>query len=169
VMGGPTFEPALSYGCCTNDMDTGFNVGGAVGTDLSDWLGRNWSNWAAQGDVLYTDSGYDCCGTNLETLTLMGDVVYNFRNRSRFTPYMGVGIGAVDDMVSDPVHGTSTGWAFAYQAFVGVDYRAWRNVSLFGEYRYQSSVDATVSGDVGKVSNVGYESHNLIFGARLHF
>lgn len=166
VSGGPTFDPNLSFGCCNYSLNTGYNVGGGIGTDLGDWLGPD---WAVQGDIFYTHSQYTCCTDNtLSSLSLMGDLVYNWRNDSPFTPYIGAGLGGVDDMYSNISGASADGWAFGYQFFVGLDWAAFENVSVFGEYRYQGSSNTTISGSYGTIGNVGYESHNLTFGLRLH-
>jgi opacity protein-like surface antigen len=166
VSGGPTFDPTLSFGCCNYGVNTGYNIGGAVGTDLAGWLGPD---WAVQGDIFYTKSQYTCCsGNDLATLSLTGNLVYNWHNNSPFTPYIGAGIGGVDDMYTNVSGASADGWAFAYQFFVGVDWAAFQNVSVFGEYRYQGSSNTTISGSYGTEGNIGYASNNLVFGLRLH-
>jgi opacity protein-like surface antigen len=169
VMGGPTFDPDQTFGCkavaCTYALNTGFNVGGGVGTDLSGLLGPD---WAVQGDVFYTDSEYTGYSNDLTTLSLMGDLIYNWHNSSSFTPYVGFGIGGVDDMYKNHVGTSASGWAFGWQALVGVDWAVFQDVSLFGEYRYQSASDTTISGSFPTRTNVSYSSNNISFGLKWH-
>jgi OOP family OmpA-OmpF porin len=162
VMGGPTFDPSLPYGGLKFNMKTGYNVGGAIGTSLDNWFGPD---WAVQGDVLYTSSQYSGFASHMSSTSVMGDIVYNWKNSSAWTPYIGAGLGAVDVDYRSTQFPTFQGdaWAFGYQGFVGLDVSVAHDVSLFGEYRYQGASKVTVKG----TSDIGYESNNLTFGVKV--
>ena len=66
---------------------------------------------------------------------------YDFSNSSRFTPYLGIGIGPslID---TDQVFGNSnknTDITFGYQGKLGVSYEAFESTDLFLEGAYQAT------------------------------
>lgn len=84
-------------------------------------------------------------GLNLITT----DLFYHFLNKSRFTPYAGLGVGLsiphVEVTTVAPLFPSHT---FEYQisgialaGLVGVDVRIWQALSLFGEYKLNYSQD----------------------------
>jgi OOP family OmpA-OmpF porin len=186
--GGVTFDPTQDFGCasCGVSVDTGFNVGFGLGTTLDRWFSPN---WALQGDLFYTNSSYTgatchptegfthpICTAHLNSLSLMGSVIYNWHNSTDFTPYVGFGIGGVDVMVDTHTtappflpNGAWTGWRFGWQAIAGVDFRVDDLFSIYGEYRYQDGGSGTVRQEgFADLHNVQYTSNNVSVGVKLH-
>jgi opacity protein-like surface antigen len=162
VSGGPTFDPSLEWSGTTYNMNSGYNVGGAIGTTLDSWIG---GDWAAQAKVDYIHSTYSCCAPNaLNSLAVTGDLIYNFHTPTPFTPYVGAGIGPTETTYHNGVSGDHSSWNFGYEMLVGVDWAAFANISVFGEYRFEGATTATVD----TIHHVENKSNNIAFGLRLH-
>jgi len=157
--GGVSFDPSLDYNHVSYPMKTGWNAGGSIGTDLF------FPGLALQGDVFYTHSRYSCCTSSLSSLSVMGDLVYNFELPGvPLTPYVGAGIGAADTRYSDPAAPAFSGsqWAFAWQAIAGARWQVAPTFSIYGEYRYQGASNVTIKGE----PDIGNQSNSLTFGVR---
>jgi opacity protein-like surface antigen len=161
LMGGETFDPHLSAGATSLNMNDGFNAGGRLGYDLDDWTGISGLTLAT--DIFYTQSHYS--GTpsaRLATLSFMGDLIYRVDLGLPVGVYGGAGVGGVRDMVnSNTVDNSST--VFAWQALGGIDYQIMPDTKMFAEYRYQNAHDANVA----PLNHVGYTSNNVSVGLKL--
>ena len=156
--GGVSFDPSLDYNHISYPMQTGWNATGSVGMDLP------FPGLAVQGDVFYTHPRYTCCVSSLSSLSLMGDLVYNFNLGMPLVPYVGAGIGAADTRYSDPADTAFSGdqWAFAWQAIAGVRWEFAPDFSIYGEYRYQGATSVTIKGE----PDIANQSNNVTFGIR---
>lgn len=137
------------------DVEDGYRIGGSLGYDFNNMIG-------VEAEVGFSSTGVDsisAAGTTIQTsgdanvLTLMGNVIIG-NHYDRWRPYLGAGVGAAH--VALDVSGTAlpddlddNDWAFAAQAFVGVDYSLTDAVSLGARYRYLhvGSTDYTDDGD----------------------
>lgn len=107
---------------------------------------------------------------SFNTHFLMSNVYYDFKNRSRLTPFVGVGVGGanVSAVESNGASGGSD-WAFAYQARAGVSLAVADNLSVDVEYLFvrtralsfgpdefvdETSGFARIDGDVFQSSSV---------------
>ncbi|MFP4003768.1 MAG: porin family protein [Alphaproteobacteria bacterium] len=155
--GGVTFTD-LEINGFDEDMETGWNIGGAVGTHVT-------PNLAAELDIFYNDAGLECCsGESLNTLSFMLDAIYGFNPDGFVNPYLGAGVGTVrlegvDGSFSD------SDWKFGYQAMAGLLLNVSQTVGVFAEYRFH---DAVGDADIFNV-DVGYQSHNASAGIRVNF
>ena len=163
VLGGPTWAPDLNVGGLKRNMDTGFNVGGRIGTSLERW---NLPDFSVEADGLFSQSTYSgTTNARLQSSSYMGNLIYHVPMRD--TPwgiYGGGGLGAVNTNIDNGVgnHGGST--VLGWQALGGVEYRASEWASLFAEYRYQNAHDVNAGG----LTRIGNTSNNLSFGVKWH-
>jgi opacity protein-like surface antigen len=130
--------------------DTGFIIGGAVGTHLTEDLRVEFEVAYSENDVdkiTYTDgfnaeSNFDGNG-KFGNLTFMANIWYDLPLSEELTPYLGggAGIAVVDGDVGyegiddyDPIFNNSE-VAFAFQVGAGLRWQVWENVTLDVGYR----------------------------------
>jgi outer membrane protein OmpA-like peptidoglycan-associated protein len=114
---------------------------------------------------------------SIDNLAIMGNAFYDFNNATKFTPYIGAGVGAarlhVDDFNSVGSPGLSdSDWQLAYQGIAGVRYTIDPNWSASLDYRYFATTDPKFSGTVGGVPSglkTDYHTHNVMLGVAYHF
>lgn len=113
---------------------------------------------------------------NINVLTLMTNVLYDFRNKTAFTPYIGGGIGvaniAFDNVqVANSLYGADdSDWAPAAQAIVGVSYKLKQNISVFTSYQYLATLtDVELTSNTGTQIKTDYDSHSILAGVRFSF
>lgn len=159
LMGGPTFNPALSLGGGKAGTDTAFNGGIRAGYDLDGW---NLSGFSIDGDVFFNQSHYSGTFAKRRSISFMGDLMYHFNTGTAWSLYGGAGLGAVNtDYQSPTVGGDST--VFGWQAIGGIEYKFSPDTSLFTEYRYQNAHNANAG-----LTGVGNTSNNLSFGVKFN-
>ena len=95
-----------------------------------------------------------------------------------FKPYIGAGIGVVgiDAVIRDSLGtnivptGTGSDSSFAYQWMAGINYKAYRNMDLFAEYRFFGADDFRVDPEItGLGDRYNIDSNNVFFGLRWKF
>jgi outer membrane protein OmpA-like peptidoglycan-associated protein len=168
----------------TEDVDL---EGGAIDTDAATDLG-----WAAAGSFGYAygngirtelEFGYrsndvdDLSGVaggsgDVDAISIMVNALYDFHNSTRFTPYVGGGIGwtNLDFSGVAPVGGSTlsdNGDDIGYQGIAGLSYAIAEQVDLFGEYRYAGTFsDIDVTTNAGAGLDAGYAAHTFLIGLR---
>lgn len=99
-------------------------------------------------------------------LTVMANVLYEFENDSRFTPYVGAGLGAGWMFVDTPntissgigvADGNDVG--FAYQGIAGAKVDVAEALAAFVDYRYLGTSDIQVN-----EFKTSYSTHNVTAG-----
>ncbi len=109
--------------------------------------------------------------SDLKVSTFMLNGYYDFKNRTRVTPYVGLGAGVVHtvldagqtDFLTSTKEVSDTG--FGYQGIVGLGVAITQSVTLDLSYRYQAAV-----GDVKtSAASFDYSSSNLMAGIRYTF
>ncbi len=111
-------------------------------------------------------------------LALMVNGYYDFATTSPFIPYIGFGVGNIDldfsslgvDAVPNVLNADDS--VFAYQLMLGGTYALSPSTSIFGEYRYINSEDATVqtSFETGGVeTGIEYQANVFQVGVKLDF
>lgn len=159
VLGGPTWDPAITVGAGKQGTDTGFNAGARYGYGLDGW---GLKNFAAEADFLFNQSHFTGTNARLQSASYMGNLIYRVPTGSPFSLYGGAGAGLVSTNYDDGVnHGGSD--VLGWQALGGVEYRSSENTSMFVEYRYQNAHNANAG-----VPNVGNTSNNLSVGVKFH-
>ena len=118
----------------------------------------------------YADE-YETWKNSVENNSVMLNAYYDIDTGSKFTPYIGGGIGVAKlkgkvsyDEETDSVKNDS----FAWQLGAGVSYAMTDNLSLDAGYRYVDYGDVTIKEDWGKVE-FDSTSHELHIGARYTF
>jgi len=115
---------------------------------------------------------------NIDNLAIMGNAYYDFNNVTKFTPYIGAGVGAarlhLDDFnfVGAPGSLNDDNWRLAYQGIAGVRYTVDPSWSASLDYRYFATTDPKFSGTVAGVPSrlkTEYNTHNVMLGAAYHF
>jgi outer membrane protein OmpA-like peptidoglycan-associated protein len=116
---------------------------------------------------------------SINSLGLMANLLYDFKNVSRWTPYIGGGIGAADVKLDgvgiptlSPLTFSNSTWEFAYQAIGGVKYNWSPNWSVGLDYRYFATLNPTFSTTIGGVpvsAKTKYNTHNVMLGIAYHF
>jgi len=160
-------------------FDNGFLVSG--------FAGYNFGALRAEGEIGYRHHdvkslssggvGLTSPSGDASALSFMANGIYSFFPQSRFTPYLGAGIG-VARLSLNSVAGSgativdSDDTRFAYQGIAGVSYALTPSVSLGLDYRYFATLDPTftrtAAGGGGSFSPQ-YHTHNVLLSLTYHF
>jgi opacity protein-like surface antigen len=75
--------------------------------------------------------------------SVLFNLAYGFETRTKFSPYIGVGIGpafykinAINPSTGDPKRGKDSGTSFSYQVFLGTDYQLSDQLTIGVGYNY---------------------------------
>jgi len=123
-------------------------------------------------------SGADTVDAQLYQVPILGNVVLQFPNRTRFVPVIGAGAGAISALLDadNLTLGTSTfagdeqTWTFAYQGYAGVQYHFADDLGVGLFYHYMVS-DAPSWGDGpdGVIKFNRLQSHSLALTLNFRF
>ncbi len=153
VKGGATQAQNQSFEA---EYDTGFTAGAAVG--------KKFGNVRAELEGIYEQSDLDVTGVDGKTefYGAMANGYYDFNNSTRFTPYVGAGLGYGKLRYSSDTAGvdSSSEDTLAYQGIAGVGYELNPCWTLTGEYRYVGTT---------KAADTRYQSHSAVAGLRYTF
>ena len=110
---------------------------------------------------------------SLENNSIMLNAYYDIDTGTKFTPYVGAGIGmahlkAKVDFMDGDVPGKSK-TTFAWQAGAGVSYAMTDNLALDLGYRYNDYGDVTPEIEEGVNAKFDSTSHEFLFGVRYTF
>jgi OmpA-OmpF porin, OOP family len=160
---------------------TGFGLSGAVGYRIYPNI-RGEIEATFRRNEADTDTATIVTGTgsaDQESYALMLNGYYDWHNSSRYTPYIGAGIGIAN--VSNPRFYNSGGsdtdtfeaWTMAYQFMAGLSYEintGFRPIEIMVGYRYFTGEDAETDlppapGD----HSLPNDSHNIELGGRIFF
>ena len=105
---------------------------------------------------------------------MMVNGLYDFdMQNSKYTPYVGAGIGAAHVRYSDYAAGGSTALddkdtVFAYQLLAGVEYKMDNGASLTADYKYLSAPNIELTPVLGGAldTDTDYESHTFLVGLK---
>lgn len=154
------------------DFDTGWAVGTAVGYQYGNGFRSEIELTYRTNDV----DGLNGVGTNgdVKAWNLFLNGYWDFRNSSRWTPYVGAGLGwAWVDFDSVGPVGLSqvddNDGNFAVQGIAGITFQATSNVDLFADYRYLTAFDQDLTNNGGASVDADYDSHTVMAGLRIHF
>ena len=171
-----------------SDFDDGYGLGLSLGTSLPG-LSGNGFDLRGEIELSYSNNDVDSVdfsgnGAGAEANTsgdisstrLFANLIADFETNSRFTPYVGAGIG-VDFVDHDIVYGngvtiSGNDEAFAAQLILGTSYEISDSLSFFTDARYVRSFDVnstrTSPGGVASVSD-DLDRVNVNFGLRFQF
>jgi opacity protein-like surface antigen len=168
-------------------FDPGIYTGGTGGYDFG--------FVRLEGELSYRNAGIDSITSqsnnysihnvdgNLGVFASMINVFFDLHNTSRFTPYLGGGIGFATLSLSDthgyvtrngstyyqPLYWASNDTVFAYQFGGGVDIALNNRYSLDVGYRYFKTDDAHFDSFYPITSSMHFESHNALVGFKFKF
>ena len=105
-------------------------------------------------------------GSDARVMSYMANVYYDFKTKSPFTPYIGVGLGMLNGEFKDVDFGfKEDDTVFGYQFAVGAAYNFNKNVAFDLSYRFQGAAsDFEVAG-----FEIPYNSSNIMAGLRYNF
>ena len=143
------------------DFGIGASVGLGAGYRVTDWF-------AAELDTSFMVSpiesitGVGQVDGTVFNFPLMVNGIFQIPNRSRFTPYAGLGIGGVFSTLdlaylnygNTVFSGTSSAAVFAFQGFAGVRFALTEHTSLGVEYRFLRTQGPSYDIDWGFYSNL---------------
>ncbi len=152
------------------EFDAGYNVDGA--------LGYKYKMFRIEGEIAYRQNDFDQfnigaltieASGNIDALSAMANVYFDFENDTAWTPFIGAGAGwasvEVEDLViSGFLPGDEDDDGFAYQFIGGFGYEVSEALTANLEYRYFAADDP----ELGAVK-ADYETHNIVVGLRYIF
>ncbi len=156
-----------------------------VGWGVSGSGGYAWGNGVrTEAEIAYRRSGVDNVtgdgsgpdnGGNIQNISFMGNVLYDFDTGTRYTPYVGVGIGTslagANDIKTVNFRALdSDRMEFAYQAIAGVSALLDHHWSATADYRYFRTTDPSFKSDLADHrATTENASHNIMVGLRYTF
>lgn len=175
---GVNFVPSLKFNAISNiwnqQQDPGYAILAQAGYGFGNVRLEGEVGWRQNGLNKFTDNygGHSVDG-NINALSVMGNVYYDFVNDTKWTPYIGVGLGGVN-VAADSIKAAGANVAndddfvLAYQGIAGVSYAVNEQLSLRGDYRFLRTEAATWKLDPafnsGAFSSGRYESHSVLVG-----
>lgn len=107
----------------------------------------------------------------------MANIYYDFNTGTRFTPYLGGGIGGLDLSANHIAAGgvgvsDDSRLAFAYQGIAGISYAVDEALSIKADYRYLRTADESLqleSSYGGGRASAAYASHAIMIGFTYKF
>lgn len=144
------------------DFDNGFAVNAAFGKHFT-------KNIRGEIELGYASNDFDgVVGTycpvefngKLYTYSVFTNTYYDIGTYAGFTPYVGAGLGVVQQHAEVDIFGASDA-NLAYQGILGVSYPIANRVSLTGEYRYVGEQDPSFAG-----VDAEYKSQQALVGLR---
>jgi opacity protein-like surface antigen len=169
------------------EFDPNINIGGTAGYDFGivRLEGELSYKHAGIGSVTSQSDGFRFHNVNgsIGALAMMFNGFFDLHNNSRFTPYLGGGIGFAALHLSDTtgidtrggaaqritLYGAGDDTVFAYQVGTGVEIALNRQCSLDIGYRYFVTDSANFDSDLAITTSLKFESHNAALGFRFKF
>lgn len=162
ILGGANFTPSQAIGAGRAGMDTGWNLGARVGTDLGNYWNGAPSGLSVEGDLFWNQANYGGSATHKDSGSLMANLIYHVNTDSPLGIYGGAGVGPVMTQLSTPA-GQDSQTVFGWQAIAGIEHPlADSNANVFAEYRYQDAHWANVGG----FTHVGNTTDNVSVGVK---
>jgi len=171
----PLDDNAIGYHHGTS-MNTGWDGTGAFGVSLPYGF-RTELEGGYRYNTVRDVHGFagPATGGHEDNWSAMWNVLYDIKNPTRFTPYLGGGIGAVwlSYRNEHPVAGTTAGISdnmlFAAQAIGGVDYKISDHFSAFTQYEYLSPFNTHADLAGGGEVDTRYQNHTVTVGLKYAF
>ncbi|HXP72598.1 MAG TPA: OmpA family protein [Stellaceae bacterium] len=104
----------------------------------------------------------------------MANVMVDLLPHSRWTPYVGAGVGGARIALENyqalgVTFVDQKSWQLAYQGIAGVRYQGSPAISLSLDYRYFATMDVSLRDGAGASFKIPYASHNVMLGIAYHF
>lgn len=108
---------------------------------------------------------------DIEPLSMMVNAYYDFDTGTKFTPYLGAGVGAVDLEGKIEESGTTITnmgeFGFGYQGIAGVAYQVDSQLSIKADYRYLATTETGLPDNAAigpGTAKMAYQSHSILLG-----
>lgn len=152
------------------DYDIGWGVSGFAGYDFGNGLRTELELGFRQNNVSNIDTSIDKSdGGETRADLAMVNVIYGFENESRFTPYLGAGVGIahvshglVQSVAGDTVHDDYV--APAGQAIAGVSVDLNPHWKAFADYRFLATTSQGTINSGGVDVDSRFRSQTVNFG-----
>lgn len=154
------------------DHKAGFAASAAVGNAFG-------NGFRAEVEGNFRQSGYDNIGGadasgHSTGWGLMLNGLYDFSTGTKWTPYLGAGIGFNRTSASgaSPVSTTridDSDWGFGYQGIAGIAYKLSNEADVFGEYRYAGTEGINLTTGSGVNVDADNAEHRFLVGLRWFF
>ena len=153
----------------TATSDTGYILTGA--------LGKYFNNFRLEGEIFY--SRYDADenivngvvvgsgGGHLDVTAYMANAYYDIQTNTKFTPYIGAGIGYVNVAVGDETGRSDQGYAYQFKA--GIAYQFNPPVDFILGYRFFDTEDGNIGTAPNDIDTEGPQSHHIEAAIRFRF
>ena len=168
--GGIAFMPDQNLthtpaGTLTENLDTGYNFGGAVGYDFGNGTRLELDSLTTRSDISSLNGVP--AGGHVDATGLMLNGKVDILKSDVATPYIGAGVGFqnVGAKVAG-MHGQN--WRPAYQLEAGLRHRVSKHVSLYGEYRWTQSETSKLEGG-GATGHQNFSNNALLAGVTYNF
>lgn len=150
----------------THEFDPGWLGVGAVGYAFP-------SGIRLEGELGYRRNNVDGGSGHAEAWSLMGNALYDFNTGTRFTPYVGAGVGGARLNFNNVSAGATSiddsDTVLAYQGLAGVTYQVETNIKLDLGYRYLATEKPSFRTRAGGTVDSEYDDHAVMFGLRYQF
>lgn len=150
----------------SHDFEPGWLGLGAIGYAFP-------SGFRVEGEVGYRRNNVDNGPGRAEAWSVMGNALYDFNTGTRFTPYVGAGIGGARLNFSNVATGSTSvddsDTVLAYQGLAGVTYQLNTNVNLDLGYRYFTTEKPSFRTRAGGSVESDYDDHAVMLGLRYRF
>ncbi len=145
----------------TIEYDSGFAINASAGYDFQPV--RVEFEFGYKKNDIDTVAGWSESG-DITVMSYMLNVLYDFNTYSRFTPYVGAGIGLLDgEIESGGAKASDT--EFGYQAIIGAAFHVDTHFAFDLSYRFlHAPSDFSLNG-----VDIEYDSSNIMLGARVKF
>jgi OOP family OmpA-OmpF porin len=176
-----TGVPSVAAGARgTTSLDAGWGFGGAIGYNINNNVSTElaWDYMTNGATTKFTDGTQFSGDGDFSSSILFVNGIYKFDpvTTHQIRPYLGVGLGYVDEIDLDMKrNGVETSYStdgeFAWQAIAGVEYPLNNKWSLNADARYVnvSSLDLKNEAGTGTLKNVDYNPTSLMFGVTYKF
>lgn len=150
----------------THEFDPGWMGLGAIGHAFE-------NGFRLEGELGFRRNNVDNGPGSAQAWTVMGNALYDFRTGSRFTPYVGVGIGGArlrfDNVSAGATSIDDSDTVLAYQGLAGITYRLDSNIRLDLGYRYLGTDKPSFRTRAGGSAESEYDDHAIVLGLRYRF
>ena len=144
-------------------LQGGYSWGGPRLEAEVTWRSNDIDKLKGRGDL----TGVNLKGDYMNSIALMGNLLYDIPTGSAWTPYIGAGAG-VAHLWFKGYGDTQTDSLFAYQGIAGLGYNIDQNLTIKMDYRYFATLDPRFNTDYGVVKGK-YQNHTLMIGFTYNF
>ncbi|MFP3942706.1 MAG: outer membrane protein [Alphaproteobacteria bacterium] len=155
------------------DLDSGWGAGGALGYRWENGFRGELEATYRQNDGIIFDSASPFFpeDVELDSFSVMVNMLYDLDMGAFFVPYVGVGLGGNHVTLDVTTAGAEDdGWAFAYQFLGGFSVPVPNTpLEFFADYRYHATSGLVLKFGGMFEENDDYQTHNVMGGVRFNF